>query len=329
MVAAIIERKQARPSWGPRKIIASLAMGRPELAWPSASTAGEILKRVGLVAQRRRRYRVPPTLGGLTLAERPNHLWAVDHKGWVSLQNGMRCGPLTMTDSFARFVTGLKPCQSTSEAEARPAFEEAFGEYGLPEAIRSDSGAPFACSGITGLTALGVWWAKLGIRHERTAPGCPQQNGRHERFHLTLKEAMYPPSPDMAAQALRFEAFRRDFNTQRPHEALGQTPPAQHYHPSPRRMPDRLGPPQYPSSADIRRVRSNGEIKWAGDFLYVSSALIGELIAIEETDTELAVRFYNTPIGVIDPKQKRLKRLVAPARAGDQPHQNLSPIYPV
>lgn len=183
--------------------------------------------------------------------------------------------------------------------------------------------------GVTGLSAIGVWWAKLGIHHERIAPGKPQQNGRHERFHLTLKEAMEPQSSDRAAQAARFVAFRHDYNHERPHQALGQTPPARHYEPSPRPLPERLPEPDYPREADIRRVRSSGEIKWAGELLFVSEALIGEWVAIEEQETgELRMRFYAKPIGVIDTRQKRLRRLGVPAR-GHAQSGKVSPMYPV
>lgn len=330
MARVIVDQKRARPSWGPRKIVAKLGDLYPDQPWPSASTVGEILKRVGLTNPRRRRSRVPPTLGGLTLAQYPNHLWAVDHKGWIRLGDGQRCEPLTLTDSYSRFLIGLEASQSTRADEAWPVFTRAFAEYGLPQAIRSDNGPPFASTGVTGLTALGVWWAKLGIRHERITPGCPQQNGRHERFHLTLKEAMEPKAPDIATQARRFEIFRRDYNTERPHEALGQTPPARHYIASTRPLPSRLAEPEYPADFDIRRVRSNGEIKWGGGLIFVSMALIGERVAIEDTPCgQLVMRFYNTPIGVIDTKQRRLIRLLAPARGSQQPNHQLSPTYPV
>jgi len=330
LVEAIVQLKQSRPTWGPLKIIGKLSDLHPDQTWPAPSTAGEILRRAGLVKPRRRRYRTPPTLGGLTCAERPNHLWAVDHKGWVRLGDGGRCEPLTLTDSFSRFLIAVEACTSTRDDEARPVFERAFAEYGLPEAIRSDNGPPFASTGITGLTALSIWWAKLGVRHERIMPGKPQQNGRHERFHLTLKEAMEPPGADRAAQAESFERFRHSFNLERPHQALGQTPPARHYQPSPRPLPKRAPEPDYPKEADIRRVRSNGEIKWAGDLLFVSTALVGELVAIEETDSqELLMRFYDTPIGVIDTRQKRLRRLTIATRGDSQTPTNLSPIHPV
>jgi len=329
LASAIIEQKMARPSWGPRKIIAKLEERYPEAAWPVPSTAGEILKREGLVQPRRRRHRVPPTLGGLTVAERPNHVWATDHKGWFRLGNGERCEPLTIGDGYARYLLGLTAGDSTRGGEARAEFERSFEENGLPEIMRSDNGSPFASPGVTGLTRLSAWWAKLGIRHERTAPGKPQQNGRQERFHLTLLEAIEPPAADRAAQAARFAEFRAYYNHERPHEALGQTPPARRYQPSPRPLPKRLPEPEYPREADVRRVRSNGEIKWAGDFLFVSEVLVGEWVAIEEHETgELRMRFYNTPIGMIDPRQKRLRRVGSPARR--RPNStHLSPIYPV
>jgi transposase InsO family protein len=330
LAAEIVKRKLERPTWGPRKIIGKLAELYPRREWPAPSTAGEILRRAGLTQLRRPRRRAPPTLGGLTEPDRPNHVWATDHKGWVTLGDGSRCEPLTLTDGYSRFLIGLHPCRGTREAEARPVFERAFANHGLPEVIRSDNGTPFASEGVTGLTALTVWWAKLGIRHERIAPGRPQQNGRHERFHLTLKEAMQPKAADLADQAARFEAFLHDYNVERPHEALGQAPPARHYVPSPRAMPERLPEPDYPAAADIRRVRSNGCIKWGGGLVYVSSALVGELVAMQETpNDQWVMRFYDISIGVLDPRQKRLRRLTGPARGAGQATPNLSPMYPV
>lgn len=325
LIDAIVQLKTARPSWGPRKLVARLRLDHPELAWPSASTAGEALKRVGLVAPRHRRRRAAPTLGGLTTPERPNHVWAADHKGWIRLGDGVRCEPLTITDGFSRYLLALSAGSSTREADARPWFEAAFAEFGLPDAIRSDNGPPFASTGVTGLTTLSVWWAKLGVRHERIAPGKPQQNGRHERFHRTLLEAMRPPATDTAAQAERFGAFRQDYNHQRPHEALGQIPPAALYKPSPRKLPDRTPDPIYPPEAAVRQVRSNGEIKWRGDLVYITSALAGEPVAVEETEQgHWRVRFHDLPIGLIDRKTNRLGRLSVPTSTSAE----VSPIHP-
>src|SRR3979490_71377 len=224
--AGLGERSRAGrggPGWGPREIVSKLEARQGEIEWPSASTAGEILKRAGLVCSRRVRRRAPPRLGQLTVPQHANHVWGIDHKGWIRLGDGSRAEPFTVTDGFSRYLIGLAATGSTQYAECKPPLERAFREYGLPEVIRSDNGSPFASTGTTGLTALSVWWIKLGIRHERIDPGHPQQNGRHERFHLTLLEAMRPPPPTRAAQARRFAAFVRDYNEERPHQALGTT----------------------------------------------------------------------------------------------------------
>ena len=324
LVEEIIAQRRRRPNWGPRKIIGGLVDLRPDIDWPAASTAGEILKRAGLIGARRLRRRAPPRLGELTRAERPNHLWAVDHKGWIRLGDGTRCEPLTITDSFSRYLIGLGATPNTRAEEARPLFEQAFRDHGLPDAIRSDNGAPFACAGVTGLTALSVWWAKLGIAHERIDPGSPQQNGRHERFHRTLLEAMRPPCANRLAQQRRFEVFMRDYNEERPHEALGQKPPARFYAASRRVLPDAIADPDYPRDAASREVRSNGEIKWRGKLVGVSTALAGETVCVEETEHgEWQVRFYAAPLGVIDAKTNRLHRLRAP-KGSTEPSEALS-----
>lgn len=313
----ILLLRSARPNWGPRKIVARLTKQHPDLTWPAASTVGEILKRAGLVSGRRAKRRAPPRPFDLTLPEWPNQVWAADYKGWIRLGDGSRCEPLTITDGFCRYLVKLSGGRGTTEAEARPVFEAAFEEFGLPEVIRTDNGAPFASTGVTGLTGLGVWWIELGIRPERIDPGKPQQNGRHERFHLTLLEAMRPPAPDPAAQAARFEAFRRDYNHERPHQALGQVPPAEFYTPSPRRLPTAPNEPAYPAEAAVRKVRSNGEIKWRGDLVHLSSALAGKAVAVEEDEAgEWRVRFYDHPLGVIDRKLNRLRR---PSHAANYP----------
>ena len=326
LVDAIVALRLERPSWGPRKIVAKLALGQPEVSWPSSSTAGEILKRAGLVCGRRLRRRAPPRMGQLTVPQHANHVWGVDHKGWIRLGDGSRAEPLTMTDGFSRYLISLTATGSTRHDEAQPLFDRAFRDHGLPEVIRSDNGSPFASTGTTGLTALSVWWIKLGIRHERIDPGSPQQNGRHERFHLTLLEAMQPPPANRAAQARRFVAFTRDYNEERPHQALGQLTPASVYRPSPRPMPKRLPEPHYPVEAGVRNVRSNGEIKWCGDLIHISSALAGEAVAVEETEAgEWQVRFFDVPLGVIDQSNQRLRRLAVPELGDGKPTQEPKP----
>jgi putative transposase len=320
IVEAIVGLRQERPNWGPRKIVGKLALRQPQVPWPSASTAGELLKRVGLVSSRRVRRRAPPRLGQLTVPQHANHVWAVDHKGWIRLRNGCRAEPFTVTDGFSRYLLAVGATRSTQYVECKPLLERAFRDYGLPEVIRSDNGSPFASTGSTGLTALSVWWIKLGIRHERIDPGHPQQNGRHERFHLTLLEAMRPPVANHVAQARRFAMFVRDYNEERPHEALGQRPPASVYQPSRRSMPTRLPEPDYPAAATVRQVRSNGAIKWRGDFVHVCSALAGETVAVEEVDDGCwQVRFFNVPIGIIDPKTLKLHRRASAAMQRTEP----------
>ena len=319
IVDAIIGLREERPNWGPRKIIGKLTRQQPSIAWPTPSTAGAILKRAGKVADRRVRRRAPPRLGELTVPQHANHVWAIDHKGWMRLGDGKRVEPLTVTDGFSRYVISVAATGSTEYAEAKPLMERAFHDYGLPEVIRSDNGSPFASTGITGLTRLSVWWIKLGIRHERIDPGHPQQNGRHERFHLTLLEAMQPPAANRAAQSRRFAAFARDFNEERPHEALGQHTPASVYQRSSRSMPARLPEPDYPVATAVRQVRSNGEIKWQGDFVHICSALAGEAVAIEETqDGDWQGRFFDVPIAIIDQATRQLRRCQAPARNGTE-----------
>ena len=315
LVEKIVLLRRARPSWGPRKIIARLELDHPELAWPGPSAAGDILKRAGLVAARRPRRRAPPSPFALTIPERPNQVWAADYKGWIRLRDGARCEPLTLTDGFSRYLLKLSCGSGTTEAEARPVFEAAFEAFGLPEVIRSDNGPPFASTGATGLTSLSVWWIKLGVRPERIDPGRPQQNGRHERFHLTLLEAMRPTGADRQAQAKRFAAFQEDYNCRRPHQALGQLPPDHFYKPSPRKLPPKPEEPNYPPEAAVRTVRSNGEIKWRGGLVHICSALAGEAVAIEEGQGgDWHVRFYDHALGFIDRKINRLRRPPVTAR---------------
>jgi transposase InsO family protein len=314
IVDSIVGLRKKRPTWGPRKIIAKLGESQPGIGWPSPSTAGEILKRANLIESRRIRRRAPPRLGQLTVPQHANHVWGIDHKGWIRLGDRTRVEPFTVTDGFSRYLIRVAATSSTQYAECRPPLERAFREYGLPEVIRSDNGPPFAATGTSGLTEMSVWWIKLGIRHERIDPGHPQQNGRHERFHFTLLEAMRPPAANLAAQARRFAAFARDYNEERPHEALGQRPPARFYQASPRPFPTRLPEPDYPAEAAVRRVRSNGEIKWCGDLIYICASLIGELVAVEEVeDGRWQVRFFDVPIGDIDPQTSKLRRCTNPA----------------
>jgi putative transposase len=306
LVEKIVALRRARPTWGSRKILARLEQLHPLLAWPSHSVTHDILKREGLVSARRVHRRPPKRLGELITPERPNHVWAVDHKGWIRLGDGGRCEPLTLADSYSRFVLAVSAGSSTREAQARPVMERAFREYGLPEVIRSDNGHPFASTGTAGLTRLSAWWIKLGIHPERIDPGRPQQNGRLERFHLTLMEAMRPAAANRAAQARRLNGFRQDYNHERPHQALGQIAPASFYIPSARPMPRRPPEPDYRADFKTRKVRANGEIKFNGLSIHISSALAGEGVGIEEIDQGWRVWFYKEAIGLLDHRGQKL-----------------------
>jgi transposase InsO family protein len=310
LVERIVQMKLARPYWGPRKILDRLRDLHPDQAWPSDSTGDAILRRHGLVEKRRVGKRAAVVrMGSLIDAVHPNRLWAVDHKGWIRLGDGSRCEPLTITDGFSRYLIGVFATTNVCEAQARPCFERAFREHGLPEAIRSDNGSPFASAGVTGLTQLSVWWTKLGITHERIDPGRPQQNGAHERFHATLlREAMRPTCANAQGQARRFETFRHEYNEERSHEAIGRKPPARVYSTSPRQMPRRLPEPDYPAEAALRKVRSNGEIKWRGDLIGVSTALAGEWVCVEETEAGAwKLRFYDRTLAYIDHATNKLR----------------------
>jgi putative transposase len=308
IVAWIVALKEAHPSWGPKKLIGRLKRDAPGIDWPAISTAGEILKRHGLVSRRRARWRAPGN-GPWPEPEGPNAVWTGDHKGWFRTGDRQRCEPLSLMDASSRYLLALEPTSSTSDEQAWPVYERAFNEYGLPDRHRSDNGPPFASAGVTGLTPLSVRLLKLGIELERIQPGKPQQNGRHERFHLTLLPLAKDPQPDSKAQGQAFDAFRREYNEERPHEALGMDTPAEHYSPSPRPMPATLPEPDYPVEAAVRRVRSNGEIKWNGELIYVSAALVGEAVAVCETEQgEWALRFYAHPLGVIDRRHNKLVR---------------------
>jgi putative transposase len=310
VVAAIIREKQAHPTWGPLKLLPTADdSARVEAAWPAPSTRGAILTRAGLTQRRRRRRRVPPSSQPFSACERPNAVWCADFKGWFRTADGQRCDPLTISDAYSRMLLCCQGLARPDYAHVRPAFEAVFREYGLPDAIRTDNGPPFASVAAGGLSPLAVWWVKLGIQPQRIAPGHPEQNGRHERMHRTLKQdCCRPPAATLIAQQRRFDAFGHSFNRERPHQAIGLQPPAALYRPSPRPYPPRLQDPVYPAAAAMRRVRSNGEIRWRGKLLFLSEALVSEAVAISETLAGYEVHFGPIMLGKLDPDGERLIR---------------------
>lgn len=233
----------------------------------------------------KRQGRVSPYPQPFAPVDEPNEVWSADYKGQFKLGNGQWCYPLTVMDHHTRYLLGCQGVSGTASALARKHFTRLFQQQGLPRRIRTDNGVPFASRATGGLSTLSIWWIRLGIVPERIEPGKPQQNGRHERMHRTLKEATTRPvSASFAAQQHRFDAFRKEYNNERPHEALGQTPPASHYQPSPREYPKVLAQPEYPDYFDTRRVRSSGVVYAHAGQVYVSHLLTGELVGIEEVD---------------------------------------------
>lgn len=310
----ILALKAKHPTWGPKKLKAHLEQGHSDRTWPAASTIGDMLKRAGLVKPRKARSRCPsaPILSG---SRASNTVWCVDYKGQFSLGNREWCYPLTMTDLTSRFLIRCQGLPDVSATKAWPYFVGAFQEFGLPEAIRSDNGAPFAMASTTGLTRLSLQLIKLGIRLERITPGKPQENGCHERMHRTLKaEAIDPASPTMAAQQERLKAWRHEYNHERPHEALGQKTPASIYVCSPRPFPLRMPELEYPGGMRVQRVRKDGTIRWRGGLLFVSEVLVGEPIGMDHyTEHYQALYVGHQPVAILDqrsntflpPKQAR------------------------
>jgi transposase InsO family protein len=330
---AIVEMRDRFKYMGPRKLLAKLAVEQPEVQWPAASTIGDILKRAGRITPVKRRRRPVDQPRPCTAVEAANDEWSTDFKGHFRTLDQRRIDPLTVTDNHSRFLLEVRIVPPTIEG-VQPAFAAVFREYGLPRAIRCDNGSPFGSSGAGGLTRLSAWWLKLGIEAHFIRPASPQENGRHERMHGTLKQqTTRPPAANAAQQQARFNAFRRHYNEERPHEALGQQVPAALYTPSRRPMPSRVEDPWYDADHQVRRVRSTGEIRWRGENIFVSEALTGELVGIAELETgDHVVRFCDLDIGLIDrrarfrrfaPPREGLREPAAPKVSGNIPVQNV------
>ena len=284
--------------------------------WPAPSTATDILRRAGLIDGRRRRRRALAVEQPFQAVQAANDTWCIDFKGWFRTRDGARCDPLTVSDAYSRYLLTSHIMPQQAEP-VRRAVDALFHEHGLPLAIRSDNGSPFGSRAAAGLTRLSAHWAKLGIRLEYINPGKPQQNGRHERMHRTLKaETATPPAAGEAEQQARFDAFRYDFNHNRPHEALDQQMPAALYRPSPRAMPEPVPEPYYDADHQRRRVRTGGEIKWQGETIFISEALVGEPVGIRDLENgHWLIRFANLDLGLIDQRDMKFHRFGA-ARPG-------------
>jgi len=293
VVDRVVELRKKHPFDGPKKLRARLLVLEPTLAVPAASTIGDILDRHGLIRPRRARLRVPPNPSPLEPCSEPNELWCVDFKGHFACGDGTRCYPLTITDGATRYLIKCEGMVQPRDQPVREHFERAFREFGLPSRLRSDNGPPFATKALGGLSALSVWCIQHGVVPERIDPGHPEQNGRHERMHRTLKEhTANPPAATFADQQRAFDRFRHDYNDERPHEALGMTPPAAHYEPSLRAMPPAPKAPEYGSGLEVRRVKSNGCFSWMGSALRVGCLLAAQPVGLRAIDEDEWEIFY-------------------------------------
>jgi putative transposase len=283
--------RRAHPTWGPVKVRAYL----------------------GLTVKRKLRRRSPPSSAPFAHCETANEVWCIDFKGWFLTGDGKRCEPLTITDAYSRYLLRCQALARTDTEHVWPVLDAAFREFGLPNYMRSDNGSPFASRGAGGLSQLSVKLIKAGVMPERIAPGKPQQNGRHERMHLTLlQDVADPPAATMREQLNRLRAFQRLYNEERPHQALDNATPADRHQISSRRFDGILREPEY-GDLEVRRVRHNGEIKLDGNMIYISAALVGEPIALAENEDGWTVSYGPVVLGTIAHRGGRLRK---PKRKG-------------
>jgi transposase InsO family protein len=302
--------RREHPTWGPVKVRAWLERRAPQTAWPAVSTIGALFDREGLTVKRRLRRRGPPSSAPFAHCGAANEVWCIDFKGWFLTGDGTRCEPLTLSDAHSRYLLRCQAMARLDTEHVWPVLDAAFREFGLPHRLRSDNGAPFASPGAGGLSRLSVKVIKAGVMPERIAPGKPQQNGRLERLHLTLlQDTASPPARNLREQLERLRSFQRLYNEERPHQALGNDTPAEHYAVSPRRFDGVLRAPSYSADHEIRYVRHNGEIRWQGDTIYISEALIGEPVGLlENEDGSSTVSYGPIALGVIAHDGDRLRK---------------------
>jgi transposase InsO family protein len=298
----IVQLKQSHPSWGAKKLRARLVAKKEGVHWPAVSTFGEILRREGLSAPQHKRLKVPVYSKRFAKVEQANQTWCADFKGWFLTGQGERIDPLTITDAHSRYLLRCQNVEKMDTEQVQAIFAATFREFGMPQTIRTDNGVPFASRAIAGISRLSIYWMKLGIQPERIQPGHPEQNGRHERMHRTLKaETAKPPSANRRAQQKAFDRFRQQFNEERPHEALEQKTPASCYHCSPRPYPDRIADPEYDTHMKPKRVYPDGTFFWKGTQIFISKCLGGEFIGMEPTDDRYwKVHFATFPLARFD-----------------------------
>lgn len=295
----VIGLRSEHPTWGPRKLMHWMVEHKPERPCPAASTIGLALKERGMTARRRSRRPLKPYTQPLAHCTAANRVWCADFKGWFMTGDGQRCDPLTISDGHSRYLLRTQALARPTLQAVRPVFDATFCEYGLPHAIRTDNGVPFASTCGIGLSRLAVGWIDLGITPERIAPGKPQQNGRHERMHRTLKaETLNPPAATLRKQQQRFDHFQEEYNHSRPHQALDYRTPASVYEPSPRRYPARIVPPQYDAHAVTCRVYDKGGVFYNGTLYFLTDVLGGRLVALTPTDCDGILNIYYRHVAI-------------------------------
>jgi len=306
---AICAARRQHPSWGPEKILQWLSRHEPALELPATSTAGDLLARRGLVKKRRRRraYTHPGAVPPSTT--QPNDLWTADFKGHFRTRDGVYCYPPTVAYQHSRYLLACQGLRSTQGVGVRPVFDRLFREHGLPRAIRTDNGVPFATVGIHGLSQLNVWWLSLGIQHQRILPGHPQQNGAHERMHRTLKAATArPPRHNLVGQQRAFNHFRLVYNEERPHQFLNGRTPASVYRTSRRAYTGRVAPFEYPGHYLVKRVTNAGTIRLKTRLLFLANALKQHLVGLEEVgDGIWSIHFCNVLLARVDERDHILR----------------------
>lgn len=318
----VLGLRRSHPLWGPRKLKVVLEQHHPELVIPAASTIGEMLEREGLTHRRSKRRRVQPYTQPFAPAQEPNDEWAGDFKGWFRTGDGTRIDPLTISDTMSRYLIRCQAVEKTDTARVQAIFAAAFRQYGMPRAMRTDNGPPFASCSIAGLSRLSVWWIKLGILPQRIQAGHPEQNGRHERMHRTLEDhTATPPKADARAQQRAFHDFCHEYNHLRPHEALDMQTPASIYRPSARPFPERLAEPEYGTAMKVRRVFPHGQFFWNYHSIFLSKVLAGERIGLLPIDDRyqcIYVAWY--PIARFDTHTLRVDKLGEDEKCEDQKH---------
>lgn len=309
VVTAIIELRRRHPSWGAKKLLKILKGRHPRWQLPGRSGCCLILQRHGLIKRKTRRRVIGHPGKPASLILGPNHIWCADFKGQFRMGNGKYCYPLTVSDAHSRFLLGCHGLTSTAVEGAKPVFTRLFHEYGLPQFIRTDNGVPFATNTLARLSRLSAWWVRLGVLPQLIEPGKPQQNGRHERMHRTLKaETTRPPAYAMPSQQVRFDHFKKEFNHERPHEALDQNTPDSAYRASPRPMPRKLPPLEYPDRFEVRYVSANGGIRWNSRWVNVSITCVGEYVGLEEIDDGVWNLYFGAlRLGRLDERNMRIE----------------------